>query len=304
MVTRKQIEASLSADLVEYFRKQGMTLSEIADKIGVSESFMSRVARKKRCFTIEQLLAFEKTIGQPLPLLLLAAIPQESVSEELADLYQAASDVLSSALELRPLFDKQKHTCSEGSKQHCHQSPKPQHGLLKFINTTANELHKAAKLPIEEISVPNRGRRRCLSEDGFAPLAIEARDNGERVYEQPKRGCTEVMLFECSHMKQKCDGVVFIALCPHAKNAQVAGDFNNWQPEETPMQKVSDDGIWQLMLNLPTGRYHYQLVVDGQCQKEPSNEYVEPPSSGKHVPILGVKAKKKQHRYSHLNRRK
>lgn len=163
MIERKQIEADLSADLVEYFKEQGMTLRAIADMIGLSESFISRVARKERCFTIEHLLDFEKATGQPLPLLLLKAISKESVSEELTDLYKATRDVLSSAQELRPLFDKQKRTCGGGSEQ------------LVFMATKARE--SMAKNNKQEIQVIEMLRE--LSADvGWPPLQDETVNEG------------------------------------------------------------------------------------------------------------------------------
>ena len=51
--------------------------------------------------------------------------------------------------------------------------------------------------------------------------------------------------------------------------------FNNWQPSQTPMEKVGDSGVWQTKLKLPQGRYRYRLVVDGQWQRDPYNEKTE-----------------------------
>ena len=53
---RKQVEANLSADLVKHLRSQGMTLRQIGASMGLSESFISRVAHRKRSLTIAHLL--------------------------------------------------------------------------------------------------------------------------------------------------------------------------------------------------------------------------------------------------------
>jgi chromosome partitioning protein len=68
------------------------------------------------------------------------------------------------------------------------------------------------------------------------------------------------------------EAIVFVTLYPRAKKVQVAGDFNNWQPEKTDMQKVGTSGIWQTRIKLPPGKHQYRLVVDGQWQQDPYNE--------------------------------
>jgi transcriptional regulator with XRE-family HTH domain len=97
---RKQIEANLSADVVKYLQSQGMTLQQIADTMGLSESFISRVAHKKRSLTIEHLLRLQEAIDKPLPLLLLEATSQDSVPQPLAPLYDKAREVLAAGMAL------------------------------------------------------------------------------------------------------------------------------------------------------------------------------------------------------------
>ena len=76
-------------------------------------------------------------------------------------------------------------------------------------------------------------------------------------------------------VNQVNDAVVFVTLYPHAESVQIAGDFNNWQPQKTPMQKIGSSGVWQTKLKLPAGKYRYRLVVDGQWQQDPYNEMTE-----------------------------
>ena len=71
------------------------------------------------------------------------------------------------------------------------------------------------------------------------------------------------------------DALVFVTLYPRASNVQIAGDFNNWQPDATCMERVGDSGVWQAKLKLPNGTYRYRLVVDGQWQQDPYNERTE-----------------------------
>ncbi|MGA2171804.1 MAG: isoamylase early set domain-containing protein [Sedimentisphaerales bacterium] len=71
------------------------------------------------------------------------------------------------------------------------------------------------------------------------------------------------------------DGVVFVAFYPQANAVQIASDFNNWQPEKTPMKKAND-GTWRVRIPLSKGVYRYRLVVDGQWQQDPHNDATEP----------------------------
>ena len=76
-------------------------------------------------------------------------------------------------------------------------------------------------------------------------------------------------------VRQIDDAVIFVSLYPTATSVQIAGDFNDWQPSKTVMEKVGENGIWQTKLNLPAGKYRYRLVIDGQWQQDPHNEYAE-----------------------------
>jgi 1,4-alpha-glucan branching enzyme len=71
------------------------------------------------------------------------------------------------------------------------------------------------------------------------------------------------------------DSVIFVASYPKANVVQIAGDFNNWQPEKTPMRKTGDD-TWQARIPLTKGIHHYRFVVDGHWQHDPHNNSTEP----------------------------
>jgi len=86
---------------------------------------------------------------------------------------------------------------------------------------------------------------------------------------------TEEKLSDYYGVSQMNAAVVFVTLYPRASKVQIAGDFNNWQPEKTEMQKVGDSGIWQTQLALPPGKHQYRLVVDGHWQQDPYNERTE-----------------------------
>lgn len=61
---------------------------------------------------------------------------------------------------------------------------------------------------------------------------------------------------------------------PSKKYTQVnlVGDINAWDPNETPLEYK--EGNWQTELWLKPGNYGYQLVIDGEMQRDPYNEEV------------------------------
>jgi 1,4-alpha-glucan branching enzyme len=89
-------------------------------------------------------------------------------------------------------------------------------------------------------------------------------------------------------IKQLKNSVVFTAFYPSARTVQIAGDFNNWQPQQNPMEKIKDKGYWQAKLPLAKGTYRYRLVVDGQWQQDPNNSNSEPNPYGGLNSVLSI----------------
>jgi len=135
---------------------------------------------------------------------------------------------------------------------------------LESISATADELLQAAKPHIK--AIPATARR-----DYKSSVDIDNK------------------LSDYYGVSQVNDAVVFVTLYPRAKDVQIAGDFNNWQPENTNMQKVGNSGVWQTKLKLPAGRYRYRLVVDGQWQQDPYNEQTEVNPFGDFNSVVEVK---------------
>lgn len=68
----------------------------------------------------------------------------------------------------------------------------------------------------------------------------------------------------------------------HASAAAVAiaGSFNDWRPDATPMIRLGE-GRWAKELALPPGTYEYCVVVDGAWLPDPrANETVPNPFGG------------------------
>jgi hypothetical protein len=75
--------------------------------------------------------------------------------------------------------------------------------------------------------------------------------------------------------------VVLELVNPAAKQVFVAGSFNNWQPEQTPLAPAGN-GRWAGGLKVGPGRHEYLFVVDGQWLPDPNaKESVENPFGGR-----------------------
>lgn len=83
--------------------------------------------------------------------------------------------------------------------------------------------------------------------------------------------------------------VEFVLDMPKAQSVAVAGNFNNWNAAQMPLQKT-DRGLWQAKVSLPAGRYEYRFVVDGQWLADPNATESAPNPFGGRNSIKVVKA--------------
>jgi hypothetical protein len=62
--------------------------------------------------------------------------------------------------------------------------------------------------------------------------------------------------------------IILTLLAPEAKEVKVAGNFNGWRPEATPLKNIGA-GEWIVRLSLRSGLYEYRFVVDGCWSEDP-----------------------------------
>jgi 1,4-alpha-glucan branching enzyme len=73
---------------------------------------------------------------------------------------------------------------------------------------------------------------------------------------------------------------------PGARIVYVAGSFNEWKPEKTPLLPLGN-GRWAGDLTVKPGRHEYLFVVDGQWLPDPNaTETVQNPYGGKNSVLL------------------
>ncbi len=99
---QKSVYPTLSSDIVKYLQEQGLTLRKVGELLGLSESFISRVRKKERSFTLDHLVKLEQATGRALPVILSEATAPDSVPDELRPIYAA----------FRHLFANEKYSTS------------------------------------------------------------------------------------------------------------------------------------------------------------------------------------------------
>jgi hypothetical protein len=70
------------------------------------------------------------------------------------------------------------------------------------------------------------------------------------------------------------DGMAFVVRANGASNVRLAGDFNDWNPERSQLQRLDAD-TFHIKLPLSPGRYQYRYVIDGRWENDPANEWIE-----------------------------
>ncbi|MDD3877853.1 MAG: alpha-amylase family glycosyl hydrolase [Bacteroidales bacterium] len=66
----------------------------------------------------------------------------------------------------------------------------------------------------------------------------------------------------------------------------LAGDFNDWNPSNTPL--AFNNGVWQTNLVLNPGSYQYQIVADGSWMLDSANEHIVSNNMGGYNSMLEV----------------
>ena len=75
-------------------------------------------------------------------------------------------------------------------------------------------------------------------------------------------------------------GIALELVEPAARQVFVAGSFNGWKPETTPLVPLGN-GRWKGDLKLGPGRHEYLFVVNGQWRPDPNaRESVANPFGG------------------------
>lgn len=134
--------------------------------------------------------------------------------------------------------------------------PQPSAAILKQADKLAAN---AAKLLATSQTLIGDEREAEATEKPPQALPEETKDRIEEIYGPQREG----------------ERVAFSAHMPGAASVHLAGDFNGWDPQATPMINNGRSHVFQTKMRLDPGRYRYRLVVDGRWTNDPHNPTVE-----------------------------
>jgi 1,4-alpha-glucan branching enzyme len=81
--------------------------------------------------------------------------------------------------------------------------------------------------------------------------------------------------------------VEFTLKAPRAQSVAVAGSFNDWESDQSPLQK-GKGGIWRTTVFLSRGIHLYRFVVDGEWRSDPSAKESAPNEFGETNSVVVV----------------
>ena len=116
-----------------------------------------------------------------------------------------------------------------------------------------------------EVTIRFRPATWALGTAAVALLAV--------VVARPHHGATTVAVSHPAAAPAADAPVVvrFALAAPSARAVSLAGDFNGWRPDTTPMVRGAD-GVWMIQVPLGRGNWSYSFVVDGKWVEDPLAE--------------------------------
>ncbi len=117
-------------------------------------------------------------------------------------------------------------------------------------------------------------------------ITLETQEKATTTTQKLETKMKEVLKEKLPKLRQ----VVFSVAAPEAKDVFVAGDFNNWQLDNSARME-QDNGVWKKRLSLNGGRYHYRFVIDGKWTEDASNPLNEVNPYGSIDSLIEVKEK-------------
>lgn len=94
----------------------------------------------------------------------------------------------------------------------------------------------------------------------------------------------ELLSDKCAHGRR----VLFTLATSPGRSVAVAGSFNDWDPDFTPMKYDAGAGSYKAEICLKPGEYEYKFVVDGEWLLDEANPEFYPNDFGTLNSVLVV----------------
>ncbi len=162
-------------------------------------------------------------------------------------------------------------------------------GMRDFMSLAREIIASEASKAVEASVMSVDSQLKAISKTANELLA----ESRELLGKQPEqKGQEKVSLQEKIDnfygVRQIQEKVEFSALYPQAEKVELAGDFNEWQPENTPLTRKNGNGCWSVEMELLQGRYRYRYVIDGRWQEDPYNSNLEANQFGEFNSVVEV----------------
>lgn len=93
---------------------------------------------------------------------------------------------------------------------------------------------------------------------------------------------------------QTSRGVLFVYPAEPGASVCIAGEFNGWTPETSPMRFNPRAGVHEAIVELKPGTHRYRLVIDGKWTADPFNPHSAPNPFGQTDSIIDVREAQRQ----------
>lgn len=150
-------------------------------------------------------------------------------------------------------------------------------GLIWQTQLSIDELSKGSALMETKTdavqSAPSNGQEHLIPKESITPTSPQEFVPHCSLEHFGPLGANELS------PKRVVGGVLFSVVNREASSVMIAGDFNRWVAE--PLMKVdSAVGLWQRVIPITTGTFHYKFLVDDVWQPDPHNESTKPNPHG------------------------
>ena len=82
--------------------------------------------------------------------------------------------------------------------------------------------------------------------------------------------------------------VTFELHAPQAQSVELIGSFNDWARGTIRLSGPDASGHWVVTIPLPSGRYEYQFLVDGELVPDPKALLYRPDGFGQKNAVLDI----------------
>lgn len=203
-----------------------------------------------------------------------------------------------SLVQVREEQSQQRETAREESAEHG--------AMAQTVEATPEQMETMEQLPRPAVMPdPQLPRQSCVmleppvpqmeTESQVSEAAQTAREH--EIVTQPAQSTTKPAAGSIESVygvRQVSDGVLFVQPGFVGSRVCIAGDFNGWSTDATPLRFDPVLKVHHAIIHIAQGRHRYRLVVDGRWVTDQYNPIQERNSFGEANSVLDVTTKRRE----------